>query len=275
MESYRRAFGEFVARIPEDGLLIAFAGDGEVRAVCRRARCRVRFFALRGDDCGEVTPHWSAGPLPFSGAMQPFELQIDDSPARRLATPLMGDHNIRNTVAALAMAREGAGVSIDALAQSLPGFRGVRRRQQLRGTVNDVRVYDDFAHHPSAVALTVDALRRRHPDGRLIAVFEPRSATASRRLHQHLYADAFAPADLTLLAPVGRPEIPDDEKLDVAAIAAQIAAAGRRAEAPPSIDAIIDRVLSYARPGDTVVAMSNGAFGNIHSRLLQYLENIK
>jgi UDP-N-acetylmuramate: L-alanyl-gamma-D-glutamyl-meso-diaminopimelate ligase len=171
----------------------------------------------------------------------------------------------------LAMAAEGARAPLDALAQALPGFSGVRRRQQLHGIAGRVRVYDDFAHHPTAVAETLNALRRRHPQGKLIAIFEPRSATASRRLHQELYANAFRAADIALLAPVGRPEIPDDQKLDIAAIAAEIRDAGRQAEAPGSLERIIDRVADLAQEGDTVVAMSNGAFGNIHKRLLEAL----
>jgi UDP-N-acetylmuramate: L-alanyl-gamma-D-glutamyl-meso-diaminopimelate ligase len=131
-----------------------------------------------------------------------------------------------------------------------------------------VRVYDDFAHHPTAVAETLAGLRARHVDGSLIALFEPRSSTASRKLHQAQYPAAFASADLTLLAPVGRAEIAEAERLDVASVARAIEAQGKPAQAVPSIDAIVERVLSVAKPGDSVVVMSNGAFGGIHDKLL-------
>jgi UDP-N-acetylmuramate: L-alanyl-gamma-D-glutamyl-meso-diaminopimelate ligase len=169
------------------------------------------------------------------------------------------------------MAAEGAGVAVRDLTRALPRFGGVRRRQELRGTANGIRVYDDFAHHPTAVAETLQALSGRHKGGRLIAIFEPRSATASRRLHQHAYASAFAAADITLLAPVGRTDIPEAERLDVASIAAEIRAHGRIAETPADLAAILDRATTLARPGDTIVAMSNGAFGDIHNKLLAKL----
>jgi UDP-N-acetylmuramate: L-alanyl-gamma-D-glutamyl-meso-diaminopimelate ligase len=271
LASYCQAFSEFVARIPAAGLLVAFAGDPLVREVAETARCRVCYFALQSDAAGGVQPSWQAVPQALEGDEQPFELLVNGVSHGVFRTRLLGHHNVRNALASLAMAAEGAGVPLASLAQALPYFSGVQRRQQLRGEASGVRVYDDFAHHPTAVAETLRALRLRYPQGRLIAIFEPRSATASRRTHQKLYPEAFRTADLTYLAPVGRPEIPDEQKLDVEAIAAQIRNEGGQAEAPGSIEHIIDRVSQIARDGDTIVAMSNGAFGNIHNRLLSAL----
>jgi UDP-N-acetylmuramate: L-alanyl-gamma-D-glutamyl-meso-diaminopimelate ligase len=271
MEAYRAAFAGFVARLPETGLLVAFAGDPEVRQIASQARCKVCWYALQGDDCSEITPTWFAAPAPTQGEVQPFDLFIGGSACGRLLSPLAGRHNLRNTLAALALCAEAAKVPVDSLKRALPEFRGVRRRQQLRGVARGVRVYDDFAHHPSAVAGTLDAMRDRHPEGRLIAVFEPRSATASRRLHQDAYPSAFRPADLTLLAPVGRSEIASADRLDVAAVAQAIQAEGRQAEALDGVDSIIEHLETYARAGDTVVIMSNGAFGGIHDKLLAAL----
>jgi UDP-N-acetylmuramate: L-alanyl-gamma-D-glutamyl-meso-diaminopimelate ligase len=275
LASYYRAFCEFVARIPEQGLLVAFAGDPLVREVARGAHCRTCFFALKQDSCDEVQPRWQAVPGQSRDELQSFELWIDGVSHGVCWSRLAGNHNVRNILAAMAMAAEGAQVPVQALAQALPGFSGVRRRQQMCGVAGGVRVYDDFAHHPTAVIETLKALRQRHPQGKLIAIFEPRSATASRRVHQQQYPAAFQPADVTLLAPVGRPEIPDEQKLDIATIAAQIRVTGRQAETPGSIERIVERVAELAREGDTVVAMSNGAFGNIHQRLLQALSGQK
>jgi UDP-N-acetylmuramate: L-alanyl-gamma-D-glutamyl-meso-diaminopimelate ligase len=155
--------------------------------------------------------------------------------------------------------------------RALPRFGGVRRRQELRGVAAGVRVYDDFAHHPTAVDETLRALRGRHAQGRLFAVFEPRSSTASRKLHEAEYARAFDAADVVLLAPVGRAEIAETERLDVAAVAETLRARGRHAETPAGVDAIIDRLTRDATAGDTVVVMSNGAFGDIHAKLLARL----
>jgi UDP-N-acetylmuramate: L-alanyl-gamma-D-glutamyl-meso-diaminopimelate ligase len=271
MDSYRQAFTRFVELLPPDGLLVINAGDAEVRAAARGARCRVLGFALEGEDTGERAPELVARLGEPTEAGQPFELLEGGELRARSVCPLSGGHNVNNALAAMAMANRGAGVPLATLADALPNFQGVRRRQELRGVARGVRVYDDFAHHPTAVAQTLPSLRARHRQGRLIAIFEPRSATASRALHQAQYPAAFAAADLTLLAPVGRPEIPDAEKLDVGAVAAAIRAAGRQAETPESVDAIVERVGQWARPGDTVVVMSNGAFGGIHAKLLERL----
>lgn len=268
MASYRAAFDALVDLIPVNGKLIAYAGDAEVRRVASRARCEVSYFALDGDDCGDVSPQWLAAKVASDGEMQPFDLFFGGSSCGRVNSPLSGDHNLRNALAAIAMSAEGAGIAVRTLVGLLPAFRGVRRRQQLIGIANGVRVYDDFAHHPTAVNETVRGLRERHPNGRLIAVFEPRSATASRKLHQAEYVSAFARADVTLLAPVGRSEIAESERLDVHQLAAAIAARGTIARALGSAQSIADHIAEIARPGDTVVAMSNGAFDNIHERIL-------
>lgn len=268
MASYRAAFSRFVRLMPSDGLLVANAADPEVRAVVAEARCRVSYYAVDGQDTAEASPTWLAAlakPEPYH---QPFDLFYGGSACGRVPCPLPGQHNVGNALGAIAMAAEGAGVAVHELTRALARFGGVRRRQELRGEARGVRVYDDFAHHPTAVSHTLAALRERHPQGKLVAIFEPRSATSSRRLHQESYPEAFARADLSLLAPVGRSGIPQDEKLDVAAIAAAIAEHGGEAEAPADVAAIIERVASYVKPGDTVVAMSNGAFDGIVERLL-------
>jgi UDP-N-acetylmuramate: L-alanyl-gamma-D-glutamyl-meso-diaminopimelate ligase len=157
---------------------------------------------------------------------------------------------------------------VHVLGRALASFAGVKRRQELRGIADGVRVYDDFAHHPTAVYETLRGFRTRHPTGKLIALFEPRSATASRRIHQEGYAQAFEPADVVLLAPVGRLEIPEADRLDVKALTETLAKAGKRAELGTGVDDLVQRVAAIAQPGDSVVVMSNGAFGQIHDRLL-------
>ncbi len=269
--SYRAAFEGFVARLPKDGVLVAWAGSPLVREVARDAPCRVVYYALGADDCGDVTPIWLAEPFPARGDAQPFDLFIGGSATRTVLSPLSGLHNVRNAVAALALAAEAAGAPLDVLLGALRSFRGVRRRQELLGVADGVRVYDDFAHHPTAVRETLRGLRARNPDGQLFAVFEPRSATASRRLHQEAYASGFDDADVVVLAPVGRPEIDSSERLDVGALVASMRDAGGDAHAPPTHDALLDLLLARARPGDTIVLMSNGDFGGLHDRLLASL----
>lgn len=268
--SYVAAFEGFVDRLPEDGVLVAWAGSPKVRELARRARCRVVYYALSSDDTGDVSPTWVAAPYAAQGGVQPFDLFVGGSATRTVMSPLSGLHNVLDATAAIALAAEAAGAPLDALLGALRSFRGVKRRQELLGTAAGVRVYDDFAHHPTAVKETLRGLRARHPEGKLIAAFEPRSATASRRIHQDAYPDAFGDADLVLLAPVGRPEIAEKERLDVAALAASLRAGGVEAHAPPDHDALL-ALLERAAPGDTVVLMSNGDFGGLHDRLLASL----
>jgi len=263
VKAYVDAFREFVALIPNDGYLFAWAGDPLVRDVASTASCKVRFYAIDGDDCGDAQPMW-LGMRAGGGAMDLFG---SGSLCGRVPLPLVGRHNARNSVAALAMASEAAGAQLDELIAALPGFRGTKRRQELVGIANGVRVYDDFAHHPTAVHETLSAFREQ-VEGRLIAVFEPRSATASRRLHQDAYPDAFESADLCILAPVGRSGIPHEEMLDTQAIATDITKRGRRALACESVEAVIATAASEAKPGDTIVVMSNGRFDDASDRIL-------
>jgi len=261
--AYFEAFRDFVALIPSEGWLFAWAGDPLVRKLASEARCKVRFYAIDGDDCGDIQPMWLGMRAP-GGAMDLFG---GGSSCGRAHLPLVGRHNARNTVAALAMASEAAGVPLDQLIAALPGFRGTKRRQELVGIAKGISVYDDFAHHPTAVGETLSAFREQVA-GRLIAVFEPRSATASRRLHQDAYPGAFAPADLCILAPVGRGEIPREERLDTEAIAATIMRRGGQARACASVEEVIEAAAAEARPGDTIVVMSNGRFDDAPDRIL-------
>lgn len=277
-DSYRGAFVGFASRIAPEGVLVAHARDPEAVAVARRSSARAVLYALSGDELpAGVTPTWTAAPIAPSGGVQPFELFIGGSFAGRFFSPLMGEHNLRNAVAAMALLAEGMAVPLPAMTRALREFKGVRRRQELVATAGGVRIYDDFAHHPTAVDQTLRAMRAHHPDGRLIAVFEPRSATACRRTHQGEYPAAFAAADLALIAPVGRADIPAEERLDIPGIVREIAARGGEAETfapgPGSVDAIVARVAAVARPGDTVAVLSNGAFGGIHARLASALES--
>ncbi len=268
-EAYVAAFRQFVALIPVDGWLFAWAGDPLVREVASSAPCKVRFYALEGDDCGGIQPMWLGMPAP-GGTMDLFG---GGSLCGRANLPLVGRYNARNTVAALAMASEVGGAQLDKLIAALPGFRGTKRRQELVGISNGVEVYDDFAHHPTAVKETLSGFRER-VKGRLIAVFEPRSATASRRLHQNAYPDAFAPADVCILAPVGRSGIPTEEKLDTKTIVDVISSRGGQARACESVDEAVDAAAAEAQPGDTIVVMSNGRFDDAPDRILLALMKV-
>lgn len=267
-DSYIDAFRGLVARIPEDGILVAWAGDAHVRALAKEAKCRVRFYALDRDDTGDVTPEWTAAVSPMLGGATGFDVFGAGSFLGRVLSPLSGLHNARNALATIALATETETISFDAATKALRSFPGVKRRQELLGVVSGVSVYEDFAHHPTAVRETLRGLKDKHPEGRLLAAFEPRSATASRAMHQEEYLRCWDDADEVFLAPVGRPEVAASEKLDVAAIAATLDANGKPAHAPASIPELAQAIVAKANAGDTIVLMSNGPFGGVYDQVL-------
>jgi len=270
-ELYEAQFAELARRVPENGLLVVDAHDARAREIAKaNAKCKLVFYGLQGDESGDVTPTWLAAPVAVdheSGAT-PFDLYAGGSYCGRFAMKVPGTHNIRNAVGTIAACAEGFGVGVAAARTALASFEGVRRRQDLLGTPNGIAVYDDFAHHPTAVDETLRALKSRHPSGRLWAVFEPRSATACRNIHQHEYVGAFGVADRVLLAPLGRTNVPESERLDIDRIAREI---GERAVAASSVEQILEAITKDARAGDAVALLSNGAFGGIHTRLLDAL----
>jgi UDP-N-acetylmuramate: L-alanyl-gamma-D-glutamyl-meso-diaminopimelate ligase len=270
-EIYEEQFVSLVKRLPEGGLVVADARDASARRIVKEnALAQAAFYALEGDDTGDVTPTWLGAMVaidPANGA-QPFDLYAGGSFCGRFALQVPGAHNVRNAVGAIAAACEGFGVHVEDARKALATFSGVRRRQDLIGAPRGIVIYDDFAHHPTAVHETLRALKARHPSGRLWAVFEPRSATACRNLHQDEYESAFRAADRVIFAPLGRTNIPDAERLDVARIARAI---GEGAETAASVDAIVERLTGDAQPGDVIALLSNGAFGGIHARLLREL----
>jgi UDP-N-acetylmuramate: L-alanyl-gamma-D-glutamyl-meso-diaminopimelate ligase len=268
--SYEAAFRDFVRAVPPAGLVICDARDARARAIVQaEARARVEWYALERDDTGDVLPTWLGAPATYDGAGgQAFDLYVGGSSLGRFALRVPGSHNIRNAIAAIAACASGFGASVNEARASLASFEGVRRRQDLLGEPGGVRVYDDFAHHPTAVDETLRALRARHPHGTLWVAFEPRSATACRALHQREYERAFDAADRVLLAPLGRTNVPENERLDLGRLAGAL---GPKAAAAPDVASIIDRIAEGARPGDTVALLSNGAFGGIHEALVKRL----
>jgi UDP-N-acetylmuramate: L-alanyl-gamma-D-glutamyl-meso-diaminopimelate ligase len=271
LDAYLWPFRELIARLPAQGLIVANAADEHVvRLVRERATVPVYWYALEGQETFGAAPHWLVAPSAADATGTSFDLFLGGVSAGRWVTPLMGRHNLANAAAALAATVHGFGVEPSSLRNALAGLRGVARRQDLLGTPGGVFIYDDFAHHPTAVRETLLALRTRHPAGRLFAVFEPRSATASRNFHQQVYPESFGAADRVLLARVAR-DLPVDERLDVAALAADLKRRGTDASHFDDVDSIVAELARCSRPGDVVAVLSNGTFGGIHAKLLSAL----
>lgn len=267
--AYVAAFHELARRVPRSGLLVCHAADRNAVAASKECPGRLAYYALQGDDTGDVSPTWVGAPVAVDEqGRQPFDLFAGGVSCGRFVLGVPGLHNVRNAVAAIAACAEGFDVRIPKLRASLATFAGVRRRQDLLGVIDGVSVYDDFAHHPTAVDETLRALRSRHPGGRLWAVFEPRSATACRSLHQEAYRTAFGAASTVILAPLGRTGLPPEDTLDLARLAGDL---GPTASVAESTDAIVEQLARGVRSGDTVALLSNGAFGGVPTRLLEAL----
>jgi UDP-N-acetylmuramate: L-alanyl-gamma-D-glutamyl-meso-diaminopimelate ligase len=270
LEAVQSAFVRLLNVIPRRGLVVAGVESPALREILPRAHCPVETFGLgvdadwRAEDVRQDRTGWRFRLLQRGTDVGEFVLQ----------TP--GDHNVRNAVAALAAAA-AVGVEPGEAREAVASFRGVKRRLELRGLVRDIAVYEDFAHHPTAVRETLRALRSHHVDGgarggRLIAVFEPRSYTSRTRTFQQAYASAFEPADLVLVAAAHLPgKVPEAHRLSELELVRSTVARGTAAEFVPSVPAIVDRLVGELRPGDRVVLVSNGGFGGIHQKLLDAL----
>ncbi len=186
-------------------------------------------------------------------------------------TPLVGEYNVRNCAMAISAAHF-YGASLDTIAKAIANFEGVKRRQEVRGTVRGITVIDDFGHHPTAIRETLRGLRHQYPGRRLWALFEPRSNTTRRAVFQHELPQALAEADGAILSQVARmDQLAPDQRLDPERVVSDIAAAGRPAFYEPDVDAIIARLKPLVHEGDVIVILSNGGFGGIHGRLLKEL----
>ena len=263
VEAIERRFDELVALVPapdHGGRILACASFPRVMA--RRDRAPRPEAWQTYSARPEVEARWRAERVVAEDGGQTFDLLDGPSNRGRFHLPMTGRHNLENAVAALAVALQ-EGVPVATLQSSLPRFEGVARRQTVRAVVDDVTLIDDFAHHPTAVQRTLEGLAEQRR-GRLLAVFEPRTATSSRAFFQDAYARSFGAADRVYLAPVGRTELAAEERLDVARLAEEISAEGPPATAFDTIAAIVEALDAETRPGDVVVFMSNGAFGGIH-----------
>jgi UDP-N-acetylmuramate: L-alanyl-gamma-D-glutamyl-meso-diaminopimelate ligase len=244
--------------------LIVGADSPGARALVASAVSRVQTFGTSDD------LDWQAHDIESTEAGTRFKVRRSGSPYGVFETTLFGVHNVRNALAAIAVAAE-VGVGPERLREGLKLFAGVKRRLELVGTADGVTVLDDFAHHPTAVAETLAGVRAAHPASRIWALFEPRSASSCRRVFQTEFANAFANADEVVIAPIFRSKLPESERLSVNQLVEDLRSRGRSARTAASVDDIVQVVAADHRAGDVVVVMSNGGFGGVHQKLLQAL----
>ncbi|HXF03846.1 MAG TPA: UDP-N-acetylmuramate:L-alanyl-gamma-D-glutamyl-meso-diaminopimelate ligase [Blastocatellia bacterium] len=266
LEAVKTAFHRLLNLIPRRGRLIADGDSPVVRELAIKAWCPVEFFGLEND------ADWKAVDIFIGQGHTEFRVLARGETYGRFQTPLVGRFNVKNCLAVIALAA-ALGIPKETVAHALRSFRSVKRRMEVRGEVNGILLVDDFAHHPTAVRATLEALRAKYPGRRLIALFEPRSRTSRLRLMEAPYIEALQMADVAVLAPVFKPDVvPEPDRLRPEAIAAALQRQGKSASALDSVAAIVDYVARIARTGDVIVIMSNGGFGGIHEKLLARLQ---
>lgn len=265
LDAIRLAFRRFVNLVPRRGLLLLGADNADALALKAQARCRVETFGLSdGAD-------WQAHDLKISATATTFGVRRNNQSIATFELPLLGAYNVRNALAAIAVG-SAAGLHTETMVEGLRQFKGVRRRLEHRGTASGVAVYDDFAHHPTAIGETLEGVRSAYPDRKIWAIFEPRSATSCRRIFQSEFARALGKADRVILPAVFRSTLPDGERLSAEALIDDLRAAGVDARYIPDTAEIVRTVAKDARSGDLVIVMSNGGFDNIHQKILSALE---
>lgn len=264
LDEVRLAFRRLVNLVPRNGLTLLGIDSADAAALVKYARSRVQTFGL--SDGAE----WRGVDI-RAGELTTFRVIRGGADLGEFTMPLLGDHNVRNALVAIAVGAD-MGLDIGALRQALAEFKGVKRRLEVVGKAKGVTIYDDFAHHPTAVDETLRAVRRSSPGKRLWAIFEPRSASSCRRVFQDDFARAFAGADQVVIASVFRSTLPDDQRLSESQLVQDVAAKGVHARHLPDVDAIVKEVSTEARDGDLIVIMSNGGFGGIHKKLLSAIE---
>ncbi|MEO0336220.1 MAG: cyanophycin synthetase, partial [Pseudomonadota bacterium] len=188
-----------------------------------------------------------------------------------IAIKFFGEHNTLNALASFAMGDQ-LDLGLANVLNGLASFKGVKRRQELLGSPRGIHVVEDFAHHPTAVSLTVDSIREMSPEGRVIAIFEPRSATARRKVFQQDFTESLSRADLVCVAKAfDQSKIPEEERFSSEEVISQIGEMGKPAMVGDTPEKIVSWVAEKAQPKDTVLIMSNGGFGDIYTKMLQAL----
>jgi UDP-N-acetylmuramate: L-alanyl-gamma-D-glutamyl-meso-diaminopimelate ligase len=265
LDHVKSAFKRLIEIIPSDGILVVCSDYPEAISVSKTAREKLITYGDSGD--------WTAQDIQFREGRTFFTPCHKGQAEGALEAAVIGRHNVKNALAVYAMGR-AMGIERGKLLEGFGTFKGVKRRQEIRGEERGVLVIDDFAHHPTAVRETIDAVRAAYQGRRLWAIFEPRSNTSKRNIFEKEFAAALSLADNVILAAIYQPEkVPEGERLSVGSVVEQInrVTGSRRALVIDGATWIADYVARNARTGDVVLVMSNGGFDGVHDKIIQGL----
>ena len=261
----RRTFQSFLNRMSAESLLLAFAGNSNAAELIKGLDCRVETYNL------DAAADWLVKPLTAQLKLASFEIYHDSRSLGTYHSSMAGEHNLLNTLAVIAATRH-IGIADNIIAKALTTFKGIKRRQEIRGQKRNITVIDDFAHHPTAVKETIRAVKPLYPQGRLIAVFEPRTNSSMRKIFQDIYPQVFGPADLVCVREPSRlDKIPVEDRFSAKQLVCDLNKKHTKAFYFADTDAIIAFLIKKAVPGDAILIMSNGGFDNIHEKLLKLL----
>lgn len=265
LEAVMASFRRLVELIPAEGTLVANADDKNVAKLLPLAKCKVVTYGLESG-------MYRAIERDVIGGRNHSCVAFDGQKIADVALKMFGPHNTLNALGGFALAKT-LNWPMTQVLQSLATFAGVRRRQTLLGEPGGVAVIEDFAHHPTAVKLTIQGVRERYPDRKVIAVFEPRSATSRRKVFQRDYVEALSTADAAFVAEAfDQTKISEGERFSSAQLVADLKSNGAAAELGKSSDELVSKISGIARKGDVVLVMSNGGFDGIYQKLLSALE---
>ena len=269
LDEVKTAFKRLVNLIPRRGVLIAWDGHPNVDECVSHALCRVERYGFAPDSA------WRISDVEYLPNETRWKVSRDGMAPAELAFPLAGEYNVLNATAAAALA-VSYGISAGEIAAALREFRSVKRRLEVKAEIGGITIIDDFAHHPTAIAQTLKAVRTRYGGRRLWAILEPRSNTLRRAVFQGELAQSLAMADQIILADVFKSEaIAESERLDPAKVVADLSANGKPARLLGNADAIVDAIAPQLRAGDVVAILSNGGFGGIYEKLPRKLKSLQ
>jgi UDP-N-acetylmuramate: L-alanyl-gamma-D-glutamyl-meso-diaminopimelate ligase len=268
LDAVETAFKRLVNLVPRRGRIVAFDGvTGNATESASLERCLAKAFCPVERYGAGVRSGWRITNLRLEAGRTAWSVSRDGGPWADFEFSLAGEYNVWNATAAAALAA-AYDISKEEIAAALKTFKSVKRRLEVKAQVNGVTIIDDFAHHPTAIAGTLKALRARYPGARLWAILEPRSNTLRRRVLQGDLACSLALADEIVVAAVFRSEaVPESERLELPALAAEIEKNGKRARLLADADAIVAAAGPEMRSGDVVAILSNGGFGGIYEKL--------
>ncbi len=266
LQAIKDSFTRLMAIMPRDGCVVACIDYPTVREITAGAPCTVIGYGMDGD------ADWTIKNLEVTPEGTFFDVMHRGRLYSACKSPMPGKHNALNALAVITVL-DRLGLDKETIVPGLGSFEGVRRRQEVRGVVNNITVIDDFAHHPTAVRETLAALRQAYAGHRLVAVFEPRTNSSRRRVFQQDYVTAFDGADLVLVRePVPLQDFPKDQLFSSRQLAAELKKRNIDALSFADTDSILAYLQEVLLPGDVVAILSNGGFDNIHVRLLERLK---